>query len=208
MLDRRRFGMELLGLGTLLGCSAPTRIREDAGVDAGPRAECPSGAKGIREGDILADVPIQAYRGAQCEFGPLSLCEYWDPDGSLGIRAFLLILGASWCPPCRDWATALRPILPAYTARGVRVLELLCEGDRSGIPAVQSNVDAWIKTFGVSYDIGIVSSTDLWLEPMEGIPINYYVDPRTMRIVTREHGWPHDEALMGKIPALDAILAG
>ncbi|MGZ3475921.1 MAG: hypothetical protein ACXWUG_18115, partial [Polyangiales bacterium] len=191
-MDRRRFGIDLLGLGTLaLGCSAPPRLREiDAGEDTGTDAAptCPPGARGLLDGDTLKDASITGYRSATGPFAPISTCDYWDPDGAKGIRAFLLVLSAPWCTPCAGYVDWLHGVAPELLSRGTRILEVLISGNTSMLPATQQNADAWVKKYGVVWDLGIAVGTEL-VYGEGAIPFSYFVDPRTLQIVGHFQGF-------------------
>jgi hypothetical protein len=210
MRSRRGFGFELLGLGAAaIGCSASGRVREldDGGLDAMPEttaASCPSGASGLARGDVLKQIPMQGYFGGTGAYGPISVCDYFDPDGARGINALLLVVSAQWCSPCRAYATALHDVAPKYLARGARILELLLQGADNLAPATKDTVDLWSRGFGVTWDVGCGDVKDA---DAGSFPVSFYVNPRTLVIEQRLSGFDLTIVKGDTIPQLDVLLA-
>jgi hypothetical protein len=205
MRSRRDFGVELASLGlAMFGCSAGTRLREpeDAG-DAAPPA-CPTGATGTKEGLVLPQGDLTGYRNGAGPFASISTCDYFDPDGSRGLRALLVIRSGAWCVPCQSLAKQLGPIVDGYLARGARILEVLVNGNSAKQPATQATLDAWIAKYGCTYDVARANA-DVLGRPDDGVPTCFFVSPRTLVIESVNVG---SDIIDGKgvIAGLETIL--
>src|SRR5262249_504306 len=144
---------------------------------------------------------------AQPPFGPMAICDYWDPDGTKGIHAVVLIMSAAWCMPCQMIASTLRTVAPPYIARGARILEVLTSGADNMLPATQATLDLWIGKFGVISDVARAEPSELYLSDMDAFPTSTFIDPRTMRITSRIVGTDAKVISGDTIPELDKILA-
>lgn len=183
--SRRGFAVELLSLGAAaVGCSAGVRDLSigDSGTGLGTDTGlgCPPGTTGFLEGQVLEPVALEGYVQSRGEYGPMSLCDYWDPDGNKGIHALLVIRSGAWCVPCQELATVMRTAAPPYLQRGARILEVLVQGRTDKLPATQTTVENWINTYLCPYD---VARADLAaLKTSENVPMCFFVNPRTMVI--------------------------
>lgn len=164
----------------------------DSGVDGG-LPEYPRGPYGYRVGDVFPELAWSGYHDAGAPWGPLTMRERFDPDGSRGVRAVLLTACAAWCAPCFTFSSVVRDQAQnpptAFRARGTRFLTALVESKAFDQPAGQADVDGYIVRAAATDDI--VADPDHLSFPRDagagdvnrGYPYTYVIDPRTMKIV-------------------------
>jgi hypothetical protein len=169
----------------------------------------PDGPYGFEIGSTFPNVTVQGYVAGAAPWGPITTKDYYDPDGSKGIRGFYLTVSAPWCAGCVMEGQDLPGLYTAqYRKRGARILTVLLEGP-SHEPSSQGTVDTWVATYGTPYDVAIGSGADV-LAPAGapgaalGLPWNYVIDPRTMKIAAIDSGTYFSG---DSIPGLDPVLA-
>lgn len=161
-------------------------------------APYPSGPYGIQMGDTIANVSLMGYRDATGPYTQIQLSDYYDPDGSRGIRALYVTLGEVLCGACVAEAPKINTWKTQYAPYGAQFLSGLWGGGSevgdnawTGGPATQDTLDAWIKQYKVTYTM-VVDPTYLLVggTAPAGNPNGYLVDPRTMKIVQYYPGAP------------------
>lgn len=210
----------------LLACSAPTAdgrgsgapdgataVDDDASADTRPPPPetvdgYPVGPFGLHVGQVFPNVTLQGYVGGKRPWQPIALRDYFDPDGSRGIRGLLVMVSAPWCSGCKA-AGASYPNLyrTEYAPKGARFLAAIVE-DTSMRPATEATVDAWVTSYATNYDIAADPElVTIRMSPTESgslsLPYDYVIDPRTMRIVQIDSGAVSYGA---QIPGLDELL--
>jgi hypothetical protein len=136
---------------------------------------------------------------------PVSMADFYDPDGARNTRLLLINVSAVWCPVCRLEYREIRASddYATYRPKGVEFLSVLFE-DANHEPARDTDLHLWGQSYAVRFpmllDPGFVFAQYF---PNPGTPLNILVDTRTMRIVSAETGYLHD-LLYEK---LDAALA-
>jgi hypothetical protein len=163
--------------------------------------EYPSGPYGLSVGSVAPNVSLNGYRLGTGAYGPIKMSEYYDPTGARGIRGLLVTVSAAWCGPCREEAQDLVDMFPTYKARGGRFLTAMIENS-SRAPATQSTVDSWISFAGTNFDIVADPSAQL-LKSGAGLPFNFVVDPRTMKVTK---SWSGSDPGATSIPSLDSVI--
>lgn len=179
-----------VALGAVVGCgsatSAPASGAADAGVETPPDEPPPSPPPkpryGLQPGDIAPNIRLAGYREDGTTLSMFSLSELADADGSKGIHAIVLTLGALSCPDCiREGRALSDDYAQLYRARGARFVSLLGP-DLQADPVAIHSLDTWRKVAVRSYT---VLSDDLW-EFVGGAPQFPYtivIDPRSMKVV-------------------------
>lgn len=174
---------------------ASTIIPVDAGAPT-PSAY-PSGPYGLDKGSVFPLVTLQGYKLATGAWTSISTASYYDPTGARGITGVFFIVGAEWCGACQSEADeAPLWLTQAYKTRGgvfasAIIEQAVDDGSGNYLPATQATVDTWIATHKTNYDIMIDPHGEATL-PMSGtigLPHNYVIDPRTMKIVDIEEGF-------------------
>jgi hypothetical protein len=153
--------------------------------DTLPALTYPEGPYGLKVTNIFPNLTLPGYKDAQGDWiDTMSMLDYYDPDGSRGITGIYFVVGAQWCPPCNTEADHL-PLwwTTSYKDRGARFVTAIIE-DSTHKPATQLTVDSWIKKHHINFDIWLDStSSALPKTGSVGLPFNYLIDPRTMKIV-------------------------
>ncbi len=168
----------------------------------------PAGPYGWTVGMVAPEVSVQGYVAGQPPWATLDTKSYYDPTGSRGIHGLYLTVSAPWCAGCKLEGQAVPTLWnKQYKARGARILTVLLQG-AAYEPASQGTADAWIATYGTPYDLGVGHVSDV-LPPQGtvagvGLPHNYAVDPRTMRIVAIDQ---NDFFQGDALSSLDKVLA-
>ncbi len=181
-------GVALAVAATLLACSSkePTNVAEDAAAaeDAVVAPlEYPPGPYGLKVGNVYPNFAFKGYRDGTGEWTDITMLDYYDPDGSRGINGIYLVVSAQWCPPCREEAKMLPGMYTSlYKPRGARFLTTMIE-DTSRNPATQKTVDQWLTAYRLNFDIALDDGQEtLPQEGSVGLPYNYVINPRDMRV--------------------------
>lgn len=218
----RNTSLAALFLSLVVGCSSSnnntnTTATDDTGStedtapaeDTAPWNTYPDGPYGLNLNNIFPNVKLSGYRDGAAgtmEWTELSMQDYYDPTGERGIYAILVIVSAEWCGPCKEEAKDLPGFYTnIYQPRGARFLTAMIE-NASGKPADKAVVDRWVKTYKTNFDIAADPEGSTMLpktDPKWGIPRNYIVDPRTMKIVRVNSGTNPDAV---NIPGLKVLL--
>jgi hypothetical protein len=197
--------MSLLFLG---GCGSN---RPSAPADWVPGESClalayPEGPYGTEPGSVIANACFRGWRSPssvaheEATLEPIALSDFYDPDGSHGVRLLLINTAAIWCSACRIEHETLPEHDRELRQRGLAVLSALFQ-DQARNPATVEDLAAWVEAFGTTFPMVIDPDYQLGLyASAETAPLNLIVDPRTMRIVWKFIGdqsaviWPFVEA--------------
>ncbi|MCS6901319.1 MAG: hypothetical protein RMJ98_16805 [Myxococcales bacterium] len=194
----------LLSLPLLLACTEerPGAISEPgtpllrhpgAGGDQGSSVGAPRDpASGtfLAVGDKLQpDLAWQGYSPDSNELGVLSLADFHDPTGALGIRALLITEGQADCAPCVAEAKDLAAKMSGpWKDKGIRVLQLLVS-DAKGNPASSATALAWRSKTKAAWPVGLDPGFTFAQIGHNPFPIQVVIDPRTLTIVARIEGY-------------------
>lgn len=126
----------------------------------------------------------------------VSLSEYYDPDGSKGLKLIWINASAVWCSVCRTEMKDIKTngVRAAYEPRGVKMIVTLFEDARSG-PAKPTDLRNWGKAAAHSIDFPLVLDPGFKLGAFftsDATPLNMLVDARTMKIVDATMGYSLD----------------
>lgn len=150
----------------------------------------PDGPYDFKNNSVFPNLTLKGYKDAAGEWTDISMADYYDPDGSRGITAIYLVVAAQWCPPCDEEASHL-PIWWSrdFKDRGAKFVSFVIQtGASPPKPATQATVDQWIKAgprykHALNFDIAAdPTSSSLPKTGSVGLPHNYIINPRTMRI--------------------------
>lgn len=168
---------------------------EPAPTPVYPTADYPQATgTGNMAGQVAADFTWDAILpGAPAgSTGPISMKDFYDPDGTRGINAIVIITDAEWCGACAAEAQTLEGRIQAkWGADGVAVMALMIEDtvkDRT-VPNVTSAAERWSKRFNFTdIAIGVDPLFHFQKPGTNGLPVNVVIDPRTMTTVARTDG--------------------
>jgi hypothetical protein len=164
--------------------TVPTEDTTPVEEDTTPALEYPPAPYGLKVGNIFPNFAFKGYKQGVGEWTDMTMLDHYDPDGSRGVTGIYFVVTAQWCPPCNTEADHL-PLwwTTSYKDRGARVLSAVIE-DSTHKPATQLTVDQWVKRHKINFDIMLDSASDsLPKVGTVGLPYNYLIDPRTMKVV-------------------------
>lgn len=162
----------------------------------------PAGPYGTGVGATLEDFaflgwhnPVAAnYDASKLE--QVNLAEYYDPDGSKGLKLIWINASAVWCSVCRTEMRDIKTngVHATYAAKGVQMLVTLFEDNRSG-PAKPSDLHNWGSAPEHAIDFPLVLDPGFKLGTFftsDATPLNMLVDARTMKVVDATMGYSPD----------------
>jgi hypothetical protein len=146
----------------------------------------PAGPYGIKPGNIFPNIGFQGYKNGDnsdpANWGDLSMVDYYDPTGSKGITGIYLVIAAQWCGPCNEEADHLPKWFKTdYSGRGGQFVSIVYQ-QQNGSQATQLTTDQWIGKHKINFDIGIDPKNQEIPTGSFGLPHNYIIDPRTMKV--------------------------
>jgi hypothetical protein len=153
-------------------------------ADTAPPLDYPTGPYGKKVGSVIANLRWDGYRDGTGAWTTISLLDYYDPDGSRGIRAIKIAAAALWCGVCKGEAGPMTKTYPGQKARGARYITALFQ-DASHAASSKASVDSWVSTYKCNYDVVNDPSKTVFggISGTLTLPYNVIVDPRTMKIV-------------------------
>lgn len=223
----KKLALTSLGLALVLvtGCSSSAETVTDP-YTGGPGLEAPAtstanypeGPYGVRVGSTLADASFFGYPSATDQTLKLiSFHDYYDPDGSKGIKLIYFSAGAIWCPPCNSEAADLANAKDGgvggastlASKLGVQFLQNLTQGANhdSAYAANESDLRAWLKSHPLPFPVFLDPSRKLEIYfDANGIPFGMIIDPRTMKILRTTDGWFGSDSSLSAAEQLDQRL--
>ncbi len=194
---------------TVVACSSPNDVpvvadTAPAAEDTAPWLTYPEGPYGLTVGETFPNFAFKGYKDGTGEWTDISMIDYYDPDGTRGINGVYWVVSAQWCPPCREEAKILPGMYDRlYRARGARFATAMIQNNRKE-PATQPTVDSWLAAYRLNFDIVLDDeSQTLPSEGSVGLPYNYVIDPRNMKVYRIVQGVNPDATT---IPALSSVL--
>jgi hypothetical protein len=146
----------------------------------------PAGPYGIKPGNIFPNIAFQGYKDGNnsdpANWGDMYMIDYYDPTGSKGITGIYLVIAAQWCGPCNEEADHLpKWWTKDYSTRGAKFVSIVYQ-QQNGSQATQLTADQWIGKHKINFDIGIDPANKEIPTGSFGLPHNYIIDPRTMKV--------------------------
>jgi hypothetical protein len=125
---------------------------------------------------------------------PISLSDFYDPNGDKGLTHIVLTSTAIWCSVCQyeyeDFRVGGRA--ESYGDRGVVFFGALFE-DADSDPARPEDLVAWAETFDVSFPFVLDPSFKLGgFFDRTATPMTMVIDTRTMQVVWLGLGWARE----------------
>lgn len=180
-------------------------VVDTAGEDTTVVDGYPAGPYANLAGSVFPPLVLDGYRDGDTTWTKLSMRDYFDPDGTKGVRALAVIVAAQWCGVCQNEAKWVPGAYTGnYQAKGARFITPLIQ-DLNRKPATRGVADEWRDRFTIPYAVAI--DPTLSTLPKAGgalsLPYVYVIDPRTMRVEKVYSAAQPPPTL----PALDAVLA-
>lgn len=173
------------GLG---GCGSGAPTIPDELLACGGQSnedDYPPGPYGAEVGDTVENFRFRGYAqpAASRELSNVSFADFFDRDGSSGVRLLLLNTAAAWCQPCQIEHLDLPRRVEELGPRGLRVLSMLFQ-DSDGRPAAESTLESWVTTFDTNFPMLLDPAYQMGrYGPADTPPLNLVVDPRDMSIL-------------------------
>lgn len=166
------------------------------------KRDYPAGPYGTGVGATLQDFAFLGWHdpvAAQYDTSKLEqvrLSEYYDPDGTRGIKLLWINASAVWCSVCRSEMKDIKnnQVRAQFEPKGVQLMVTLFEDNRSG-PAKPSDLQNWGKLPDHSIDFPLVLDPGFKLGTFftsDATPLNMLVDARTMKVVSLTMGYSAD----------------
>ncbi|HYO93268.1 MAG TPA: hypothetical protein VER33_02100 [Polyangiaceae bacterium] len=169
----------------------------------------PLGPYGTEPGSVVQNACFQGLRtpsrvATEAALEAMALSDYYDPDGTRGVRLLLVNTAALWCSACRIEHETLPASARALSPRGLVVVSALFE-DSNRNPAEFDDLSVWVESFDTNFPIVLDPSYSFGLyASAETAPLNLVVDPRNMTILKKVIGdqpavlWPFVEAELSR----------
>lgn len=194
---RSRFASALvpLGAGVALvtlsaGCSSGSSGSGAVGGASAAACTPPPGPYGTSVGDVID--PGLAWKGYVNDSGQATtvrLGDYYDCDGSRGVRALVVDESAQWCADCQSQTQTIAPLASGKWKSEGAVLVVLMAQDANENPATLDTALTWRNEFALTAGAVVADpawTTKLWsgaTSAGNAFPTTVVVDPRTFRIV-------------------------
>jgi hypothetical protein len=182
------------------GSAIDTAVEDTTVVDG-----YPAGPYDKVAGAVFPPLTLDGYRDGTTAWTKLSMKDYFDADGTKGIRGVVVIVAAQWCGVCQNEAKWVPTAYTTnYKAKGARFLTALVQ-DLNHKPANQAVADSWREYYAIPYAVAIDPTLATLPKGMGtlSLPYMFVIDPRTMRIEKVYSAAQPPPT----IPALDTVLA-
>lgn len=197
----------ILGL-SLAACGNPPVVTPDAPIsveDAGDSCSAPvPNPPATTYGSSVGSL-VRNFTANTCDGTPYTFYneEYCAPEHTFTVVS----IAALWCVPCQMESQILTAqVTEPYRSRGVRVLQILVDGETRGSSFTPAQCDQWVSTYGLTnvqlMDVG--SPTTSFLFPSGALPSTLVIDEEGI-IRFREDGLSTN--LVSLRSALDSLLA-
>lgn len=157
----------------------------------------PPSPYGMRVGTTVPDTAFIGWRNPSATgFEPdavetIRFSDFYDPDGTKGIKLIYVISSAEWCPPCRQEYSSFKNTGAAidYKAKGVAFLGTLFQQNNEE-PADYATGKRWGDQYSVNFPFVVDPTHKASLFATSGaIPFNFIIDARTMEMIETVEGY-------------------
>lgn len=188
----------ILALGGCLALTACSSYRTDGEIPGCIEAEgdgaYPSCPYGTTVGSVVANASFEgfpSYENVEEGPKPISLSDFYDPNGERPIELLFVNAGAVWCGPCKEEARELPHIYERLKDR-VAFLAVVYEG-KPNVVATEKDVANWVKSFKTPFfTVSDPQGEILAYFDKSSPPFSMVIDTRTMKIVGQVVGKPDD----------------
>jgi len=151
----------------------------------------PEGPYGTDSGAIAPNLTFLGWKNPTAanydsnSFEHVSFADFYDPDGSKGIKLLLINASAVWCGPCNAEAAEIRNTgkYAEYSGKGVQFMWSLFE-DANHDPSKPQDAVNWTRRYQVDYAMVLDPTLKFGaFFPNDATPLNVVIDTRTMRIL-------------------------
>lgn len=194
-----------------LACNASCAY-ETSGCVLDPAWKYAIGPHGELMGDVIENLGFDpANTAAQAIAGDdnrLTFSDFWALNEQHGgSMVGLLVVGvAGWCAVCATEAPDLEAIYQEYVDRGIMLLGLVVQ-DNHGDPSDVADAASYAARYDWTFPTVAGELDDAYWQTYEGgsLPINLFIDLRSMRLSGRMEGPPTAKLIRG---ALEELVAG
>ena len=183
---RSRFVLAFVGLA-VAACSSTSGSA--GGVSTAP-CTLPAGPYGTNVGDVVdPSLSWTGYVNNAAQTTTVHMRDYFDCDGTRGVRVLVIDESAQWCADCQSEAQTLQTLAPGkWKSEGAQLLVLMAQ-DQQENPATVDTALTWRNEFTLT--TGAVVADPAWTTKLwngatgagNGFPTDIVIDPRTLRIV-------------------------
>lgn len=146
--------------------------------------------KGSQAGQLFPDLTFEGLLSAATAATPaiVSMADYYDPDG---LRYDLLHVMAIflWCPHCSNETTAVGKLAAWQASHRVATLQIAMQG-YGGASPTWAELQKWARDHNVGFPV-VADGQGAQLKayfPVQSVPVNIVVNPRTMEILAVDIG--------------------
>lgn len=134
--------------------------------------------KGYGEGKNVSDVV------------DIATTDWYDPDGSRGIDAVLVVTTKHGCKSCIDEAVMLQNKMTAWASQGrnIKVVVLLVNSAQESTPQLSDAYGWKVEYFLIDAAVGIDPISTFAPDVVFAWPYHTVIDPRLMRVVATQEG--------------------
>jgi hypothetical protein len=149
-----------------------------------------------KPGDVMKNLKWMGFPNADSSKGlqEIQLADYFDPTQKRD-KVIHLIVSAVWCGPCNAETDAIMSVYPQLQQMGVAMIQMLTDSAVAGTPASVNDLNAWITKHGTKFNEAL-DPQQLTLGPyfdQPAIPLNVFIDARSMEIIDRYEGAVQDQ---------------
>ncbi len=181
-----------VGSGGTTSTSSVAASSTAASSGAGGSLAWPAGPYGVAPGMTLPEnLSWAGYAEGTNKAGTIALKNWYDPSGSKGVDAILVITSQFGCGPCAEEAQTLQGHTVAWKSQGygIKVLQLVVN-DSNGNSPDASAASEWKNQFGL-VDIAVGADPNDAMAPggSYGTPLQTLINPRTMKVISVVEGF-------------------
>ena len=160
------------------GSDQPKWSQSDPGTRLGQTLPIGLSWKGFDEGKNISD-PVD-----------LNPEDWYDPDGSIGINAVMVITAKHNCKPCEDEAAMIENKMATWNSlnKGIKVVTLLVDSKTGDVPLIGDAYSWKVDYLQVDAAVGIDPERTFIPDPIFGWPYHTIIDPTQMRVVGTQEG--------------------
>ncbi|MEZ4226629.1 MAG: redoxin domain-containing protein [Polyangiaceae bacterium] len=161
-------------------------------------AEYPAGPYGTNTGSVMANFTFRGWKKPtevaydETKFEDMSMADFYDPDGSKGVKVIMLNASAVWCTVCRAEYNKFKNegTYGKYKAMGAEFISAIFE-DAANPPNPSKPADLawWGSTYQVEFPMVLDPGFKLGqFFTADATPMNLLIDARNMVIIGKYLG--------------------